>query len=81
MEVISLNQVAGQCQWCNKPATKLCDFVIGKGQAGRTCDRPLCEDHATNLGNVFYASHEAGHEIDTTDYCPVHAHMAAKWKF
>ena len=42
---------------CAAPSDNLCDFPVGKN--GRTCDRPLCEDH----------SHEVGQD---THYCEAH---------
>jgi len=51
------------CRWCEKRATKLCDWPehaplrlfthIG------TCDAPMCSDHATHVGT-------------DRDYCPLH---------
>lgn len=51
------------CRWCNKPHTKLCDFVVSHPSQithKRTCDAPMCDDHATHVGPDL-------------DHCPVHA--------
>jgi hypothetical protein len=48
-----------KCQWCDKPSTKLCDYPIEKG---RTCDAPMCEEHAKRQG-------------PNVDTCPNHPHM------
>ena len=52
------------CKFCSgfKPSTKLCDFVLGEGSGGKsavTCDAPMCDRHATNVG-------------PNKDYCPIH---------
>jgi|HubBroStandDraft_2_1064218.scaffolds.fasta_scaffold326251_2 hypothetical protein len=44
---------------CCQMATILCDFDIG-GAEGETCDMPLCQDHATEVGPDRH-------------YCPKHA--------
>lgn len=45
---------------CPHPATKLCDYPLRGRKAGKTCDRKLCEQHATTMG-------------PDRDYCPAHA--------
>ena len=35
---------APRCAYCNEKSTKLCDHPIG---GGRTCDKPMCNLHAT----------------------------------
>jgi len=60
-----LRQVA--CKFClangrgRHPATKLCDAIVEVGLTGpiRTCDAPICDQHATRI--------EPG-----LDVCPVH---------
>lgn len=42
---------------CAVPHTKLCDWSMGNG---KTCDRKMCDAHATRVG-------------DDVDYCPRHA--------
>ena len=42
---------------CKNIHTKLCDWP---GPHAGTCDRMLCDDHATSVG-------------DDKDYCPAHA--------
>lgn len=58
-----------QCRICHRPATKLCDYVVGrwvsphmvvKHGANMTCDMPLCDQCAVELFNGF-------------DVCPEHA--------
>jgi protein-arginine kinase activator protein McsA len=44
------------CQFCGKPATKLCDYPVAND---KTCDVPMCNDCAKNIG------------IEK-DYCPAH---------
>lgn len=44
---------------CDRLATKLCDFPVKKKRS-KTCDMPLCEAHATSVG-------------DDLDHCPAHA--------
>lgn len=55
------------CKFClangrgRRPATKLCDAIVEAGVTGpvRTCDAPICDQHATAV--------EPG-----LDVCPVH---------
>jgi hypothetical protein len=55
-----------RCIACNCPDTmctmKLCDYPL-PGKAGRTCDAPVCVEHARHV------------EPDT-DYCPQHIQLA-----
>ena len=50
------------CKFCQVnggkvvPSNKLCDFPVGHG---KTCDAPMCDAHATNLGT-------------DVDVCPIH---------
>ncbi len=46
---------------CTGPARKLCDFRVTRrnGKTG-TCDRPICDQCATNVGT-------------DRDFCPPHA--------
>jgi hypothetical protein len=48
---------------CGKPNTKLCDWPVGDG---KTCDAPICDKHATNVG-------------PDRDVCPLHA-IEGGWK-
>jgi hypothetical protein len=52
-----------KCCVCSKPSTVLCDWKIG---GGKTCDRPICEDHAEHVG-------------DDKDLCPEHREAYRKW--
>jgi hypothetical protein len=49
-------RVARACGWCNKRHTKLCDQKLPEG---RTCDAPMCADHAFGVGK-------------NEDLCPQH---------
>jgi hypothetical protein len=42
-----------KCSWCDKWSTKLCDYRLSPAAQVthvRTCDQPMCDDHATNVG-------------------------------
>lgn len=52
--------VACGFQGCPYIAERLCDYPMG---GGKTCDQPLCEDHAQR-------------QADEIDFCPTHALMA-----
>lgn len=68
------------CLFCGKPATLLCDGLIGfdadEDENGRmmncrgmfTCDAPMCQDCATWHGNIFFSGKAGG--METKDYCP-----------
>lgn len=45
------------CRWCSRPSTKLCDWKAPA--AARTCDAPICDDHAKVVG-------------PNRDHCPDH---------
>lgn len=71
------------CSVCKRrKATKLCDFPLTGGKAGKTCDRDLCGTCAQNMGEVIrlsadprWESHRLrmAHGPDTVDFCPAHA--------
>ena len=48
---------------CGNRMTKLCDWPLTGGKAGKTCDRPMCDKCATRVG-------------PNRDFCPAHARMA-----
>lgn len=54
------------CCWCKRMSTKLCDFVVSPPQQvthKRTCDAPMCDRHATNVGlNIDYCPTNSGKE-------------------
>lgn len=52
------------CADCSDLGTLLCDYPVGDG---KTCDRPMCEEHA----------HEIGHELH---YCEAHNKMWEAFK-
>lgn len=45
-----------RCRFCASWSTKLCDWPI---RLGKTCDVPICDEHATPVG-------------ENLDYCPTH---------
>ena len=58
---------APRCRFCNlRPATQLCDFVIGwtLGGAAITCDEKVCETCATHAST--------NPDADDLDICPRH---------
>jgi hypothetical protein len=40
--------LGGHCTECAAPGDNLCDYPVGDG---KTCDRPLCDDHAKQVAN------------------------------
>ena len=44
------------CKYCRRLADFLCDYPVGEG---KTCDAPLCGEHAQAVGK-------------NVDYCPKH---------
>lgn len=57
------------CVACGKPATRLCDYPLRGKRAGKTCDRPLCDQCTKEQKGVI----QLGPTIDTFDLCPAHA--------
>lgn len=45
--VIGISSLHAEATYCLDMSAYLCD---GLGEAGRTCDKPLCEAHATQIG-------------------------------
>jgi len=43
---------AVRCAFCQRTSTKLCDAVVGKTLGGEaiTCDAPMCDVHARDVG-------------------------------
>jgi hypothetical protein len=56
-----------KCRWCSCQSTKLCDFPLTGEEAGKTCDAPICDVHATSVGS-------------NRDYCPPHTRYAEALK-
>jgi hypothetical protein len=52
-------ELGAHCADCAAVGAFLCDYPVGDG---KTCDRPMCDDHAT----------EIGHEVH---YCAAHYAM------
>ena len=66
------------CSSCGVLAEFLCDFPMGRG---KTCDAPLCVDHAIVQGRVplnqpRLAVDETGDD-EMVHFCPAH-HLIAK---
>lgn len=40
-------ELGDHCADCSAVADNLCDFPVG---SGKTCDRPICDDHAHEIG-------------------------------
>ena len=70
-----MSDQAQTCAYCERPALYLCDFpLVRDGIAdGRTCDRPLCEEHVHHVGRFFFDGKTRG--TDTIDRCPGHVHV------
>ncbi|XWJ90312.1 hypothetical protein ACRARH_26065 [Phytobacter ursingii] len=70
-----------KCLFCGKPATLLCDGIIGwdadedenhhlsNPRAIFTCDAPMCSECGTWHGNIFFSGKAGG--METRDYCPL----------
>jgi hypothetical protein len=52
-----------KCCACAKPGELLCDWKIG---GGKTCDKPICAEHAQ-------------HVDDDKDLCPEHQEAYRNW--
>lgn len=50
---------------CIREHTKLCDFPLKGRKAGKTCDKKLCDEHATKVG-------------PDRDCCPAHASLTKR---
>lgn len=40
-----------RCYVCGKSATILCDAPVGNNAFGKSCDKPMCKEHAHRIGN------------------------------
>lgn len=58
------------CRFCGNFAEVECDWPVG---GGVTCDLPLCLDHRTHI--LDGPDPDGEYDID---YCPAHAHLAAR---
>jgi hypothetical protein len=38
------------CRWCSRVHTKLCDYPLGGIKKGKSCDAPICDQHAREIG-------------------------------
>lgn len=52
------------CRECGSIAENLCDYPVGEG---KTCDRPICEEHSRRVGVDIH-------------YCPTHARQWDQWR-
>lgn len=52
-----------KCVACQRPGLLLCDW---KMPGGKTCDRPICADHAD-------------HVAEDKDLCPAHQQAYREW--
>ena len=71
-----LDDAQQSCSYCSQQAERLCDYMIGRmvfTQQPVTCDRPLCGDHATQTGTLFFCGKPPVRGVETIDYCPQHA--------
>jgi len=60
------------CAWCNRPATLLCDYPVGRdGVDLWPCDVPVCRACASQEGTTHLCGPN-GCEYDTLDHCPIH---------
>lgn len=49
---------------CGALSTLLCDFPVRRDGKTRTCDQPICEAHATTVGNnVHYCQKHAKEKL------------------
>lgn len=63
-----------KCFYCERESTRLCDCIVGL-DPNRTCDRPLCPDHAHTESSYVACSRGGkgrGCHMDTVDKCPEH---------
>lgn len=70
------------CIYCDAPATRWCDVVLGFDNADGPlasldteifrCDAPLCEAHAVHLGTIFFHGSPAVTGAETIDHCCEH---------
>lgn len=68
-----------KCTYCDREATHECDFILDmRCMPMKTCDRPLCEEHRTETGRLFFCGKDGG--IDTRDMCPSHAGIPGGYK-
>ena len=82
---VEATRVAGECWWCSRPATRLCDtLLIPTGEKlftadGCTCDAEVCEE--CSVSSTIFFAHDCGlfddkgepigrTETDTRDQCP-----------
>jgi hypothetical protein len=70
-----------QCSCCAVIAEYLCDWPMGRG---KTCDAPLCENHAIVQGRrpamqltLFGRDEIVTDQGDNLHFCPTHELMAA----
>lgn len=72
--VCSRGQRKKRCsiQGCTSHAAFECDYPLSGRKAGKTCDRSLCREHASQQSKTSTGA--------TVDYCPTHHEMAKQGK-
>lgn len=43
--------LGAHCTECADVSVNLCDYPVGEG---KTCDRPLCDEHSSQIGNDIH---------------------------
>jgi hypothetical protein len=76
-ERVDGTRALGECWWCRRPATRLCDTLLRERlEDGNldfyreaTCDAVIC-DECTKARIVFFNMGDDLHSTDTIDRCP-----------
>jgi hypothetical protein len=82
-----LTPEAPKCAYCDQPATTLCDYQLrpmppdwrkNPGFGLFTCDKPMCDAHAVQVGTMIVCTRGGRHgdgccQRMTIDHCPEHA--------
>jgi len=80
-----VNMPKSKCEFCGKPASRLCDYEIAmipawhsKGNKPEliTCDAEICDECATVKSRTFFSGDI--YWIDSHDHCPDHADMPSQ---
>jgi len=67
-----------RCYVCSKPATVLCDAPIGSIYFDRACNKPMCREHAHNIGPDNDVCDEHNNEI-SIKYAKENRKNLEKW--
>jgi hypothetical protein len=79
-----------KCFYCEREATRLCDFVVKRHASAAvaarvpeaivTCDRAICNEHARVVGHMCERSRRTTNNVsDTFDVCMGHWAARADW--